>query len=172
MNPYVLVKALREGAAVQRCHTHDGPRYTVGEHSAGVAYLLLALMPTPPSADLLSAALLHDIPERWTGDVPAWAKWSSPELARALEALEARILNSLGLEAPRLDSFELHWLKAADSLDLWLWCKNQQRRGFSWAGSITENLEGHLERNPPPSQITDFMHWYRQHPEGLPDAAL
>lgn len=169
MNPYLLVKAFREGAAVQRCHTHDSPRYTVGEHSAGVAYLLLALMPTQPSADLLKAALLHDIPERWTGDAPAWAKWSSPELARTLKELEARICDRLGISFDHLSQEEERWLKATDSLELWLWCKGQRVRGFSWAGSIIENLEKHLEANPPPKQITDFMTWYRQHPEGLPD---
>lgn len=168
-HPFQLIKQLREAGAVKRCHTHAGPTYNIAEHSFGVASILIALMPQRPSAELLRAALTHDVPERWTGDTPAWAKWASPELARALEALEERILESLGLEE-ELTPYEARWLKAADSLELWLWCKEQAGLGWTWAGAIIENLEAHLGRNPPPPEVLTFMDWHRQHPGSLPDA--
>lgn len=168
-HPYVLIKQLREAGSVQRCHTHPGPTQNIAEHSFGVCSILLALMPDRPSAELLRAALVHDVPERWTGDVPSWAKWASPELARALTAIEERIIESLGLE-PRLSAFESSWLKAADSLELWLWCKEQEARGWTWASTIIENLEERLGKYPPPPEVLKFMDWYRQHPGDLPDA--
>ena len=65
---------LLAGAEVLRYHTVQTlQRETVGHHSHGVACLVLLLDPQA-SARLLRAALLHDLAEQCTGDIPSAAK--------------------------------------------------------------------------------------------------
>lgn len=137
-----LVGCLREAGAVARCHTfpHCGD-YSVGQHSWDAASLLLALHPHPTIA-LVKAVLWHDVAERWTGDVPAVAKWRSPELVDALALAEARVFDALGIQP--LDGLTLNeqiWLHAVDKLELWLWCKDQLQLGNRRAAAVLGRLD-------------------------------
>lgn len=122
MNNAIRVQATREAGAVQRFHvarhTHN---YDVAQHTFGAVNLLLILHPNP-SIELVRAVMWHDVAERWTGDIPATAKWMSEELKAGSDRLEARILGHLGLEQ-KLNEEEERWLKAVDTLDAWLWCR-------------------------------------------------
>lgn len=133
------VRLLREGGHVQRCHNlpHHG-EYSVAAHSWHVAILLMVLHPNP-SKELLLAALTHDVAERWTGDVPAPAKWASPKLKDHLDALEGGIEIALGI-ASQLTTEEQRWLKACDLLELELWCMDQIALGNKVALKVQQNI--------------------------------
>jgi len=140
--PFQLARALREGGAVERCHTipHHGS-YTVGQHSYDALSLLLVLHPDPTLA-LVKAVLWHDVPERWTGDVPANAKWDNHRLAHALAVSEGKVFDALGLGPlfEGLSEEECSWLHAVDRLELWLWCQDQLALGNSNVRVVQKNL--------------------------------
>ena len=74
----------RCGGRVERCHVipHLGS-YSNASHSWGVAMLMHYLWPKD-FPRLAIYCLSHDIPEAWTGDIPAPVAWAVPELKEAL----------------------------------------------------------------------------------------
>lgn len=117
--------ATREAGTVRRCHIvpHHG-QYNIAQHSYGAVSLLLLLHPKP-SLKLIKAVQWHDVAERWLGDVPAPAKWTHTELGEAYERAEEELLKRLGLFG-ELTDLEVAWLKAVDTLELWLWCREEE----------------------------------------------
>lgn len=122
------IQATREAGTVRRCHIvpHHG-QYNIAQHSYGAVSLLLLLNPEP-SLNLIKAVQWHDAGERWLGDMPAPAKWDNFDLGQVYEAAERRVLDAIGL-LPELTREEEHWLKAVDTLDLWLWCREEEALG-------------------------------------------
>lgn len=106
-----------DAGAVARYHTVPcSSHQSVADHSWGVAQILRMIEPTCSKA-ALCAALDHDVAERWTGDVPATAKWNDEALKAALDAHEARIEKWLGIDRDLVDG-EWAALKVADMLEL------------------------------------------------------
>lgn len=136
----VRLTATREAGTVRRCHIvpHHG-QYNIAQHSYGAVSLLLLLHPAP-SVDLIKAVQWHDVGERWLGDMPAPAKWENPELGRIYEAAEERVLRALDL-LPDLPEPDLQWLKAVDTLELWLWCREEEALGNSRVTPMREACE-------------------------------
>ena len=111
------IRHARNGNKVQRFHTVNSfVTETVGHHSANMAILCVILSEYKPSASLLLAALTHDLAEQFTGDVPATAKWDSPDLVKALKSMEKKYERTWH-SAPLTD-YERRVLKQADMLDL------------------------------------------------------
>lgn len=111
-----MVEALAAGRT-KRYHTRAMHDYqTVAAHSWGVAMLVLAIAESP-SVDLLKAALVHDLGEAKTGDVPATAKWDSGELAYLLDQMERYELMRMHLHV-NLTVHDRRILKLADILEL------------------------------------------------------
>lgn len=148
----IRVTATREAGTVRRCHIvpHHG-QYNVAQHSYGAMSLLLLLHPNP-SLNLIKAVQWHDCAERWLGDIPAPAKWTHTELGQVYEKAEQKVLNVLGL-LPDLETEEINWLKAVDTLDLWLWCREEEAMGNETVSAMrracetvteTRGLEGSL----------------------------
>jgi 5'-deoxynucleotidase YfbR-like HD superfamily hydrolase len=108
----------RLAGKVQRAHIipHQGS-YSVAEHSWGVAMLCMALWPDSPG--LLPYALSHDVHEGWLGDVPANVKDDKDR------DKETKIHNALGLPYRPIQLVDKLRLRAADSLELYLWCYEQ-----------------------------------------------
>jgi hypothetical protein len=124
-----VIKTVRNGNAVKRWHTRRMlTTDTVGEHTANVIIILL-MLETSPSKSLIYAALLHDTAEQWTGDIPATAKWSSPELKFACDNLERKMLDDNYLALPHLTEHEQLALKWADMLDLLYRCIDELELG-------------------------------------------
>jgi 5'-deoxynucleotidase len=108
---------------VQRYHTN--PRMarlgqTNADHQGRCVHLLLALHPDP-SVALIRAVALHDLGERWAGDLPAPFKKAQPEIAAAhaeaelefaFRAMGWRVLDDLSRD-------DLRWLKLVDGLEAW-----------------------------------------------------
>ena len=124
-----LLQFISEGGAVQRFHTRPGIRPdTDAAHSHGVAILCSLLMGTDAlgrttaRADLLMAALTHDLAEQFVGDVSAPAK-RRLGLAQQLQSIEQDQLRVYGLDyAQHLTPAELRLLNAADYMDGLLYC--------------------------------------------------
>lgn len=134
--------AIREGGQTIRCHTlpYIGP-YNVAIHSYNALSLLLLLRPAS-SLNLIKAILWHDIPERWTGDVPTPAKMADPILRAAMENLEAKVLESLGLGDifNCLTEEELQWLSAIDLLELYIWSIEQESLGNKLVADLSDRV--------------------------------
>jgi 5'-deoxynucleotidase YfbR-like HD superfamily hydrolase len=125
------VDYMRRGLATKRFHTVPTiGEHTVGQHSAGVA-LLIVLMHPGPSRQLLSAALTHDLSEWRLGDIPAQVKWNHSAIASAWEALETELDHEWGLEWD-LTVEERNWLKACDTLELMLFAREQLYLGNTY----------------------------------------
>lgn len=98
-------------------HTTD---YTCG-HSARVQLLILCLTQYP-SAELMRAALLHDLGEYFTGDIARPTKTKYPTFSAELAEMEQQaVIDNLGFEIPALSEFEQKLLNLADKLDAYLW---------------------------------------------------
>lgn len=90
----------------------------IAAHSWGVALVLLWLYAEDmPSAALLRAAIIHDMPEQETGDHPGHIKWQDDALCSALERRERWFLNDHGISEPTLDETERTLLAFADSAE-------------------------------------------------------
>jgi hypothetical protein len=164
MNTLTKVLATREAGQVVRCHTVPRvPYYDVAQHTFGALNLLLLLHPGP-SVDLIKAVQWHDVAERWTGDVPATAKWGNPALGEFLAERETDVLTRLELSVS-LGEEDTRWLKAVDILDLWLW----GRENLEPEHDLTRNCVGYIHSMHaggrfPPAAFTFFQEECEFHP--------
>lgn len=140
----------RTGNAVKRYHTLNliVPE-TVGHHSANVALLCVQLAGNKPSANLLMAALTHDLAEQYTGDVPATTKWNYPALKSMLDDIEDNYV-----PLPELTSKETRILKQADMLDLCFKMKEEMMMGnVAMADVMTRGINYLLGNDPLPETL-------------------
>lgn len=172
-NTVTSITATREGGAVRRFHACNptGLHYDVAQHSWGALNLLLLLHPCP-SLVLVKAVQWHDVPERWTGDVPATAKWARPALKEQLEAMEEEVLRHYGLWVGRLLPADAGWLQAVDTLELWMWCR--EHRDVSRFSQVEKNCANLLDQlngeGKLPRAVMDFYRATRDtSPVQLPD---
>lgn len=118
----------RDAGAVKRFHTmRTIGDQTVAEHSFNVCMLLYRLLDSP-SAELIKAALYHDLPEVITGDIPATMKWRQPQLNMMLQVVESTIVEENGWVV-ELSEEERTILKYVDMLELMLYCRDQHMLG-------------------------------------------
>ena len=146
--PEVVSKILliRQGHNVKRCHAERiiGEN-TVGQHSAGVASLVLVFTDGKASANLLTAALYHDVPEAVFGDIPAPAKWwMEAEVKAGLERAECRFMHSKGLH-PELSEDEAEYLYVADKMEFMFFCLEQRGLGNTHVDHAFWKVVGALE---------------------------
>ena len=120
-----------EGGAVQRFHTRPGlTPYTDAAHSHGVALLCHRLTGGAASANLLMAALTHDLGEQYAGDMSAPAKRALHMRERLKRAEDAQ-LAKYGL-AFSLTEEEARVLNLADQLEGMLWCCRERFLGNTY----------------------------------------
>lgn len=152
----------RAGLFVKRFHTARVDTQTVGHHSAGVAHLICFFHPNP-SADLLKAAIYHDLAEV-IGDIPAPTKWKYPEINSAFTNAEAEynVNHEISVE---LTEEEADWLRLCDALELMLTAWEQYHAGNSFALPIFYKIrevvsETHSKRGWPVkvSLVISAMH--------------
>lgn len=135
------LKFIYEGAKTKRFHTADTlTAQTVGEHSFGVAWLVLLIAPNCRK-EVLCAALAHDLAEHLVGDVPSPAKRQFPALGEAVNGAEEVLLlnNKLDFEVG-LTPQELRVVKLADNLDGMMFCVRERRMGSKVVVGIYNNF--------------------------------
>lgn len=116
------------GAEVTRFHTYTTlQNETVGHHSHGVACLVL-MLDQSASSPLLIAALLHDLAEHRTGDIPSPAK-REYGIGEQVEKLELRLMLESGIIFPELSPEDARTLKFADIAHGALFCLREMSLG-------------------------------------------
>ncbi len=158
-----MLNALREAAMTIRCHTQRTIKpQTVAEHSYHVAMLVWKLCDREPSAELIKAALFHDLAEAVTGDIPATLKWKSPtikaELQRFEELFDAE--NHLYVSLTPKEEAILKW---ADGLELMWHCIDEINMGNRFVLEMYNQISEHLKaalscenQNVPKNVISEF----------------
>jgi 5'-deoxynucleotidase YfbR-like HD superfamily hydrolase len=139
---------MREAAGTRRFHTCQTIGYqTVAEHSYHVAMLCIELSDGKPSAELLKAALYHDLPETVTGDVPSPAKWLSNDLCAALKYMEVSYMVENGLVTNLTPREELI-LQYADAFELAFYCTDQLMLGNKYMNQIYHKISNYIGNLP------------------------
>lgn len=160
------IRMLREGGNVKRCHAlyHNDPGYTDGKHSFDAVSMLLVLHPDP-HMDLVKYMLWHDMGERYVGDLPASAKWASPELRACYEILEKTVLKSklpaIIAAWDRLSADDRTWVAALDMLEFRMWCEDQIAAGNNHVHqahrSIRRALNEFSDAGHMPKEVQQFI---------------
>lgn len=139
------LQELRFGGNVARYHCERVTRnQRVSEHSHGVAVILAFL--TTPSAELLKAALFHDLNEKLVGDMPAPIKWKHPEISKFLNEEGERMDAMLGITVVLSDE-EQRLLKLADYLEASFFCLEERTMGNRYVDVIFSNLGNFFEKD-------------------------
>lgn len=115
---------------VERYHTQaDVPAQTLADHSARVALLVMKIWPDA-RPQVTQYALIHDIGEKITGDLPYTTKLIlAPEALDQIDALEADyVQNFLGINI-EISENEKMMVKVCDYLELMLYCLQFKSRG-------------------------------------------
>jgi 5'-deoxynucleotidase YfbR-like HD superfamily hydrolase len=110
------INPVYKAGKVTRWHTKgDIPPQSIADHSWGVAMLIMAYHPRP-SIELIQAALVHDLGEIYTGDIPYSAKLRWPDFRDLLAKKEKDAMDDLGASVymTQLLPGEKAWLKWAD----------------------------------------------------------
>ena len=144
---------------LKRFHAHPTIGYeTVAEHSFGVALVVLSITNGYASAELLKAALYHDIPEIETGDVPFTAKQKYPKIKRVTEDIEELFMSEWDLTTnlPDEDKIILKW---ADMLHLLLYCKAQRDLGNVGMNKVFARGAEFCSKLPPVERAQNILTW-------------
>lgn len=136
---------------VLRYHTWPHVRaQSVGEHSAQVARILLAIWPEAPR-HVLVHCIVHDVGEVQAGDPPYPSKRMNPDLARGHARVErdAHLAMCIpwSLPAPQnLTDFEKWAFKLAEFIEMWEWGLHEGNLGNRYADLVAlrcmEAIEG------------------------------
>jgi len=143
-----MITEMRDGFRVIRFHTlHRHHEESVGHHSANVCAILLRLHPDC-SRNLLVRALMHDVPEAYTGDVPYPFKADHPDIKKALFEGEYDFIEEYNIPDPHITGFEKDLLKLADMLDLVLSGLEELGRGNMYAKQYVQRGQDYIEAMP------------------------
>lgn len=135
---------IQAGADVKRFHTKlTLQSETVGHHSHGVAMVCLLINPHA-SARLLTAALIHDLAEHVTGDIPSPAK-RRYGIGEQVNALEFQLLAEAGLPLSTLTEEEKRTLKIADIFQGMLFCAREISLGNREMREVFKNYVSYAE---------------------------
>ena len=143
---------------VERCHLIPHLRsYDNARHTWGVCTLLHIFWPEDPH--LVTFALFHDVPERWTGDVPGQVLASDPRLAAIFRERDEMISSVLKIPSEHaLVDVDYVRVKACDRLDFWLWTFDEEALGNrNVIGARDATTERMMEDPNTPPEIIDFM---------------
>lgn len=129
------VRAFTRGGQVVRFHTLPQLHpQLIAAHSYGVAWLCWVLTQGAASAELLYAALVHDVPEFLTGDLPHPTKKHVG--LGVMHELEQGVMATAHLPEPRLSGEEKRVLELADLLEGMLQCARERSLGNQLLGSV------------------------------------
>jgi len=133
------------GSEVTRYHTvRTLTEETVGHHSHMVAMLCVVLWEEGyPSSALLIGALVHDLAEHQTGDIPSPAK-REYGIGEQVSELEERLLRSACLDV-ELSKKEARTLKMADLAQGALFCVRELQLGNQLASVVYDRYLSYAE---------------------------
>lgn len=171
------VMTLRAAGAVKRMHNLRARPQNLAEHSWGVAMLLLTVYPKAP-AYLIQHALVHDLPELHTGDIPAFVKWDNPEMEDVLRKMERKFHTRFEtLPFPMGSDEDRRILKWCDGAELTLYCVEELHGGNRHVLEVLTNIIGAVEERGVPDCCADawahiklqaYPYLHGIHAHGLP----
>lgn len=127
MKALVEATLYRDAGQVKRYHVKRTHRtQTVAEHTFGMLMLVRQVDPHA-SKSLYNAILHHDLPELFTGDVPAPIKRAHPDLGSLMDSIEEG-LTPLYQDIALIPEEQV-LLKWADRMELVMWCLEEVRMG-------------------------------------------
>lgn len=139
----------RKAGRVTRYHTQTLLRSEdVATHTFGLMNLLVVMTGGILRAELLMAALGHDMGEYATGDIPSPVKRAmSEEVRDNINFMEESAMLEIHYNAPmwKLSEWEQILLKAADNLDGLLKCIEEKRMGNYLIEEVGENYASYLD---------------------------
>jgi len=148
-----LIRASMAGR-VKRWHTAETTTpQSVAEHSFGVALILLRIVPEEfMTVGILKAALLHDMGELETGDIPYATKKRLEENNRGAQAvldqMEQEALSNCCDSFPQLSPVEKDYLHCADLMEMFIYALIERSRGNvfaeDWMKTLKEDLKPYL----------------------------
>jgi 5'-deoxynucleotidase YfbR-like HD superfamily hydrolase len=149
-----------KAASVKRFHTVPTiNNETVGEHSFGVAMMVIAITDRQCSKELLMAALFHDMAEIAIGDTPFNVKVEFPTVKKALADAEMQWESKNNFHIPLTDE-EKVVLKYADMLQLLYYCLGQRKLGNTNMDVVFRRGVAYLnELNKFPGKSQDILRW-------------
>jgi len=155
-----------EAGRVKRYHTIDTVKeQTVADHTWGVL-MIVRYLTGRPSWSLVEAALLHDVPEVVTGDVPAPAKWQSQQPCDALDEIESKVLDEMKAPMPALTSEEVLILKIADTTELLLKARREMDLGNKEFNNVSNRGLEHLFKLTNGTKFLNFAQRIAAHVKG------
>lgn len=171
------IMILRSAGAVKRMHNMRSRPQNLAEHSWGVAMLLLTVYPQAP-AGLIQRALVHDLPELRTGDIPAFVKWQNPDMETILKVLEDDFHVRFGTLPHSLASNEERLiLKWCDGAELLLYCIEELHGGNRYALEVLHAITTAIEYRGVPEccqeawsyiKLQAYPYVHGLHAHGLP----
>lgn len=143
--PNLPIEDLIHAGRSKRYHTEVIAGQTIAEHSWYVTMLCMMLHPNP-SLKLLKAALVHDLAEHRTADVPAPVKWARPELGDMIRQLEEDQLKAWDLHQELCEE-DQRFLKAVDLLECIVYGSVEIRLGNTFAADMVVRAVNYLKAN-------------------------
>lgn len=141
------VVLMRDAGIIKRSHTcRTLMDRNVAEHSHGVAMLVLLIYQNNgkmPRAELLAAALSHDLSEIATGDIPAPVKRQHPNLKRELNLITSvwEVNHGLRYSLTPDESALLLW---CDRMDFALYSLEELKMGNTFFQTYYGRIRGWL----------------------------
>lgn len=140
MVDFSRAKLIFQGGNVKRYHTFPTLKeQTNAAHSWGVAVLVALLFESHCTAELLKAALWHDVAEIRTGDIPRPVKNASPEVARVVKKLEYKTLEQFNLVVD-LSPDEERILQVCDKIESLIFLVHEWNLGNRYAKDRAEDV--------------------------------
>jgi 5'-deoxynucleotidase YfbR-like HD superfamily hydrolase len=124
---------------------------TVAQHSFGVAWFCYLLSNGLPSANLLMAALSHDLAEQDTGDIPAPAK-RALGIKQQFDTYEDTIMGNAGFHKFALTPGEVRTVKMADCMDGAMRCIMELKMGNHFMYPVLSRFVNYIEELSPTPQ--------------------
>lgn len=133
----------RLAGLVRRYHTWPAlHQQTVAEHTWQVMRLYFEIF-GPPSNDMWTFMLWHDVGEIQTGDIPYPVKRSHPNLKQIMDDLEIKALSSMNVELPTSLTHQEHArFKFCDLLDCAEHGQYEARLGNEYMGVVADQRNG------------------------------
>lgn len=152
LNALERVKLARRAGRVQRYHQHALLRTEdVAQHTFGLVNLLMIMTERQVTAELLMAAIAHDMGEYVSGDIPSPTKHGMGKEARAaFNAIEDKAMHDIhGAEWRTPTDWEYLLLKTADNLDGLFKCMDERELGNGGIVFVGDKYAEFLEAQLP-----------------------
>lgn len=137
---------IRMAGQVARYHTWPHTRQqSVGEHSWQIARILMAIAPF--KTHLVRYAILHDVGELVTGDLPYPIKKDNPTLQSTMDTLESEATHLMtkmwDIPDPilRLEGSDKTVFKLAEFIEMWEFGWEEVLRGNRFAEKVRDRCE-------------------------------